>query len=125
MARHRLLLLTLLFPAALHAGSLQWESPQAVIEAVEGGGRVGGEFRFTNTSDRPVSIRSVPVSCGCIAPKPEKRAYAPGESGSIPFTYTPKQRWGTKAYRVFVVTNEGGRPYELGVVVTETRRAAP
>jgi hypothetical protein len=56
--------------------------------------------------------------------KPEKRDYAPGESGEIPFTYSPKGRWGARAYRVYVVTDEKGvRPYQLRLEVTETRRS--
>jgi hypothetical protein len=93
------------------------------IEAVEDGGKVAGAYRFTNTGDQTVRIRSVPASCGCVAAKPEKRDYAPGESGTIPFTYSPKGRWGTRAYKVMVVTDEKGvRPYQLRLEVTETRR---
>jgi hypothetical protein len=56
--------------------------------------------------------------------KPAKRDYAPGESGEIPFTYSPKGRWGARAYRVYVVTDEKGvRPYQLRLEVTEIRRA--
>lgn len=99
-----------------------WEKTEVPIEAVEGGGKVAGEFRFTNKSDQAIRIRSVAPSCGCIVPQPEKRDYAPGEKGVIPFTYAPKRKWGTRAYRIFVVTNEPGRPDELRLVVTETRR---
>lgn len=105
------------------AQSLQWEQATMAIEAVEDGGKVAGAYRFTNTSAQPVRIRSVPASCGCVVAKPEKRDYAPGESGTIPFTYSPKGRWGTRAYKVMVVTDEKGvRPYQLRLEVTETRR---
>ncbi|MEX1045233.1 MAG: DUF1573 domain-containing protein [Chthoniobacterales bacterium] len=110
--------------ASAAAQTLQWEQPTVAIEAVEGGGKVAGSFRFTNTGDRVVRLRSVPASCGCVVAKPEKRDYAPGESGAIPFIYSPKGRWGARAYRVFVVTDEKGiRPYQLRLEVTETRRA--
>lgn len=117
-----LLCLVLLLPSAALAGGLAWETTEVALEALEGGGKVPGELRFTNTSDQPIRIRAVPASCGCIVAKAEKRDYAPGESGTIPFTYTPKRKWGTRAYRVYVATNEPGRPYELRLVVTETRR---
>ena len=117
-----LLCLALLLPSAALAGGLTWEKTEVAVESLEGGGKVPGELRFTNTSDQPIRIRAVPASCGCIAAQPEKRDYAPGESGVIPFTYAPKRKWGTHAYRVYVVTNEPGRPYELRLVVTETRR---
>lgn len=117
-----LLCLTLLLPVSALAGGLTWEKTEVAVESREGGGQVPGELRFTNTSDQPIRIRAVPASCGCIKAQPEKRDYAPGESGIIPFTYTPKGKWGTHAYRVYVVTNEPGRPYELRLVATETRR---
>ena len=117
-----LLCLAFLLPSSALAGGLVWDQTEVAIESIEGGGKVAGEFRFTNKSDQPVRIRAVPASCGCIVAKPDKRDYAPGESGVIPFTYAPKRKWGTRAYRVYVVTNEPGRPYEMRLVVTETRR---
>ena len=117
-----LLCLALLLPSVAPAGGLAWEKTEIAIESLEGGGKVPGELRFTNTSGQNIRLRAVPASCGCIAAKPEKRDYAPGESGVIPFTYTPKRKWGTRAYRVFVVTDEPGHPYELRLIVTETSR---
>lgn len=118
----KLLLCLLLMPSAALAGGLVWDRTEVAVDSVEGGGKVAGEFRFTNRSDRAVRIRAVPASCGCIVAEPEKRAYAPGESGVIPFAYSPKRKWGTRAYRVYVVTDEPGRPYEMRLVVTERRR---
>ena len=119
----RALLLLVTLTTAAAAQSLRWEQPTVAIEAIEGGGKVAGAFRFTNAGDRVIRIRSVPASCGCVAAKPAKRDYAPGESGEIPFTYSPKGRWGARAYRVYVVTDEKGvRPYQLRLEVTETRR---
>lgn len=107
--------------AASAAGqALQWEQTRVSLDLQPGGGKAAGEFHFKNTSDRPVVIRSVPASCSCVATKPDKTAYAPGESGTIPFTYSPKKRWGTFAYRLYVVTDEKGiQPYQLVVEVTE------
>ena len=117
-----LLALALLLPAAALGGGLEWEKQEVAIEWIEGGDKVAGEFRFKNVSNQPIRIRAVPASCGCIKATPEKRDYASGESGVIPFTYAPKRKWGTRAYRVYVVTNEPGAPYEFRLVVTETRR---
>jgi len=116
------LFLALMLPSIVSAGGLTWDQTEVSLEALEGGGKVPGEFRFTNTSDRPIRLRTVAASCGCIVAAPDKRDYAPGEKGIIPFTYAPKRKWGTRAYRIYVVTNEPGRPYEIRLVVTETRR---
>lgn len=117
-----LLCLLFLLPSGGLAGGLAWEKTEVAIESIEGGGKVAGEFRFANKSHRTVRIRSVPASCGCIVARPEKRDYAPGESGVIPFTYAPKRKRGTRAYRVYIVTDEPGHPYELRLVVTEKQR---
>ena len=119
----RAFLLLLVLTATTGAQSLQWDQTTVAIEAVEGGGKVPGVFRFTNKGDTTIQIRSVPASCGCVVAKPQKRDYAPGESGEIPFTYSPKGRWGLRAYKVLVVTDEKGvRPYQLRLEVNETRR---
>jgi hypothetical protein len=120
----RVLLVLLAMAASAAAQSLHWDQTTVAIEAIEGGGKVPGVFRFTNKGDAMVRIRSVPASCGCVVTKPEKRDYAPGESGEITFTYSPKGRWGARAYRVYVVTDEKGvRPYQLRLEVTEKRRS--
>ena len=122
----RAVLILLALAASTAAQALQWENPTVAIESMEGGGKVPGVFRFTNRGDTTVRIRSVPASCGCVATRPEKRDYAPGESGEIPFTYAPKGRWGVRAYKVLVVTDEKGvRPYRLRLEVTETKRPTP
>ncbi len=40
-------------------------------------------FRFTNQSDRNVTITELKPSCGCLNPRLEKKEYAPGESGQF------------------------------------------
>ena len=114
--------LALLLPSIALGGGLTWDQTEVAIESLEGAGKVAGEFRFTNNSAQPIRLRTVAASCGCIVAKPDKRDYAPGESAAIPFTYAPKGKWGTRAYRIFVVTDEPGNPYEIRLVVTETRR---
>lgn len=122
----KLLLLALLLPATVMAQALQWEQCRVPVEAAEGGGPVTASFRFKNTSDHPVRIRSVPTSCGCMVGIPEKRDYAPGEQGVLSLAYSPKGRRGVHAYRFYVVTDEKGiRPYELVLEVTETPRPKP
>ncbi len=40
-------------------------------------------FRFTNQSDRKVTITSLLPSCGCLKPRLDKLEYAPGETGQF------------------------------------------
>jgi hypothetical protein len=116
------ILVLLALATSLQAQALRWEQTRLALDVPPGGAKVSGEFRFTNASDRPVKIRSVPASCSCVASKPAQTEYAPGEGGALPFTYSPKRRWGTFAYRLYVVTDEKGiQPYPLVVEVTERR----
>jgi hypothetical protein len=124
MHRRLLTIALLLVPPSLWAGGLTFDETLVDLTAGRGAGKAFGEFRFTNTSDQPIRLRSVPASCGCIVARPEKRDYAPGERGVIPFAYGPKGKDGTHSYRVYVVTNEKGRPYELLLRITE-QPAAP
>lgn len=118
--RAAILLLLLSVPSLLRADGFVFEPALVDITAQRGAGRVEGEFRFTNKSPNPVRLRNVAPSCGCIVARPDKREYAPGEKGVIPFTYAPKGREGTKAYRVFIATSEKGPPIEVILRVTET-----
>lgn len=107
------------------AQSLQWDQTTAAIEAPEGGGAVSGAFQFTNTGDQTVRVRAVPASCSCVKARASHPEIAPGEQSEIHFTYSPRGRWGTRAYRILVSTDEAGvRPYQLRLDVTETRRNA-
>ena len=42
-----------------------------------------GLFRFTNFSDRNVTVTSLLPSCGCLKPQLDKLEYAPGETGQF------------------------------------------
>lgn len=112
--------LLIAWPAACRAGALEWEHTTVPVE-VSPGRKGTAEFVFRNTSDHPVRIRSVPVSCGCMSPALHQRDFAAGEKGSLPITYAPKGRPGVRAYRLYVVTDEKGQaPYELILEVHET-----
>lgn len=107
------------------AQNLQWEQTTAAIEAPEGGGAVSGAFQFTNAGDQTIRVRAVPVSCSCVKARAVPSEIAPGGQSEIHFTYSPRGRWGTRAYRILVSTDEEGvRPYQLRLEVTETRRNA-
>jgi len=116
-------LLLLAGAATLPAQALQWAGTTAALEVIEGGPAASGVFRFTNTSDQTVRVRSVPASCSCVSARAEPREVGPGEEGTIHFTYSPRGRWGTRAYRIMVATSEKGvPPYALRLEITETRR---
>jgi|GEM_PF-174992 len=41
------------------------------------------KFSFTNPSDKPVRVKALDSTCGCIKAQSDRRVYAPGETGEI------------------------------------------
>ncbi|MCL2561412.1 MAG: DUF1573 domain-containing protein [Rikenellaceae bacterium] len=74
----------------------------------ERGGRVSHTFRFTNTSDRPIVIKRVVVTCRCVSYDFSKRPVAPGDTGEITITFNPRRQSGVfyKVVQVFASTAE-------------------
>ena len=103
------------------ARALTWD--QTTIERDTLGEKVTAEFHFTNNAAVPVRIQAVQTSCGCTVAAPQKREYAPGESGVLPVTHDPEGRTGVRAYRVTVRTDEDGtKPDELILKVNIARQ---
>lgn len=63
------------------------------------------DFRFVNRGDRPLEIRHITTSCGCVSAKCEERRIQPGDSGKISVTYYPKGHPGKFERRIFVYTD--------------------
>jgi hypothetical protein len=67
-------------------------------------------FSFTNTSDKPFSIRAR-GSCGCTVPQLAKTSYLPGESGEITVEFNPAGRRGAQTQHVNIeYTNSPNTP---------------
>ncbi len=67
-------------------------------------------FKYTNTSQSPVLIKSAQGSCGCTVPKYKQEPIAPGESGFIEVRYDT-QITGVFTKTVTVATN--GKPAQF------------
>ncbi len=63
------------------------------------------DFRFVNRGDRPLEIRHITASCGCVSAKCDERRIQPGDSGKISVTYYPKGHPGKFERRIFVYTD--------------------
>lgn len=62
-------------------------------------------FSFVNKGSRPLEIRRITTSCGCVAAKCTKPVISPGDSGKISVTYYPKGHPGKFERRIFVYTD--------------------
>jgi hypothetical protein len=63
-------------------------------------------FRFTNRTDKRVTIQSAAGSCGCTVPALEKKAFEPGESGEMTVTFNPQHRRGPQPKQITVMYAE-------------------
>ncbi|MCH8830494.1 MAG: DUF1573 domain-containing protein [Planctomycetes bacterium] len=72
-----------------------------------------GMYRFTNRSNRVVTIKELKPSCGCLNPRLEKRIYQPGESGQFSVRVeTAGEEPGPKDYFINV-SYEDSRPRQV------------
>jgi len=69
-------------------------------------GTVNTELHFENTGTGPLIIQGTKTACTCTAVKPEKRAFAPGEKGTIPITFRPTSFQGKVKKKITIFTND-------------------
>ena len=72
------------------------------------GDKVNHQFKFKNTGNAPLVIKSVDVSCGCTFPSYPFLPIEPGKEGTIDVTFDSTNKVGRQKPTVTVVTN--GRP---------------
>ncbi len=58
----------------------------------EENGKISYEFKFTNSTDQPVSINNVKASCGCTTPSWTRATVEPGKSGYVKAMFDPSNR---------------------------------
>lgn len=80
----------LFFAALAHSAALDFESVIQQVHAPTDALSVTAEFKFTNNSDKPVSIANSDSGCTCVKVETAggKLRYDPGESGVLRATYT-------------------------------------
>jgi hypothetical protein len=72
------------------------------------GQKLDVSFRFKNTGDKPLIIRSVRPSCGCTAAEPPKEPIAPGAEGAIQASFNSQGREGINRKDLYVEANTKG-----------------
>jgi len=69
------------------APMMKFESTSIDFGEAESGKIVDVEYKFTNIGKTTLIINAVNTSCGCTAPRIDKKEYAPGEKGTIPVKF--------------------------------------
>jgi hypothetical protein len=84
---------------------ITFQSLEHNFGAVKAGEKVGCIFPFTNTGDADLVLTSVTASCGCTAPKYNKKPVAPGEKGTVEVIFDTSGREGIQTKTVVVQSN--------------------
>jgi uncharacterized protein DUF1573 len=103
----RALIFTLSILLAIAArAELKFEQTQIELHPAVGDKEAVGHFKYQNTSDKPVRIKSVRSSCGCTAAQTQKDEIAPGDKGEVTATFKIGDRTGTQIKSVTVETDD-------------------
>jgi len=98
------MILLLLFVCSVADAQLIFKQEKLSFTAKSSDGELNAEFVFENQGESPVTIEAVKASCGCTAATPDKKTYAPGESGTIAAKFTFGERSGRQNKTIKVTT---------------------
>jgi hypothetical protein len=97
--------LSILLCASARA-ELKWEQTQIELHPAVGDKVAVGHFKYKNTGNTPIHIKSVHSSCGCTTAQTQKDQVGPGDSGEITATFNIGDRTGTQVKNVTVETDD-------------------
>lgn len=101
--------------AAVSAHALEWKTMHLSLRIAPLQRTTETAFEFTNTSDRPVTIKGVDASCDCLDARASADVIAPGARGLIHAKFTLGERSGLYRRTIIVSTDEPGPPVALTV----------
>jgi hypothetical protein len=97
---------------------LECAEPMVEKGEVRSGVPLSHRFVFVNHGPGAVEVTDVKPSCGCLAPKLERRHYEPGESGELLLEInTLTQPAGAISWRATIHYKAGGSEHELPLYV--------
>jgi hypothetical protein len=88
--------------------TIQWLDSSKDYGKITEGQKLDVAFRFKNTGDKPLVIRSVRPSCGCTETNDIKEPIAPGAEGVITASFNSQGRTGTNNKEITVDANTKG-----------------
>lgn len=93
-------------PSDASLSPLTWDSMSHDFGNIPDTAPVTHVFKFTNKTDKRVTIQSANGSCGCTVPALQKKTYEPGESGEMTVTFNPQSRRGPQPKQITVTYAE-------------------
>ena len=85
--------------------SIEWLDTEKDFGRINEGQQLEVNFRFKNTGNKPLVIRSVRPGCGCTVADPPKEPIAPGAEGVIKGSFNSQGREGMNHKDIFVDAN--------------------
>lgn len=106
--------------------TIQWIDSTKNFGRINEGQKLALSFRFKNTGDNPLVIRSVQPSCGCTVADYPKEPIAPGAEGEITGEFDSKGREGLQHKELTVMSNSlyGIDKVSFEVIVVPQTKAA-
>ncbi len=118
---HALLVLSvplLLLPTSAARAELECAEPTVDKGEVRGGVPLSHRFPLVNRGSQTVEVTDVRPSCGCLAPKLERRRFQPGESGVLVLEVnTLTQPAGAQQLRATIHYRTGAIEHELPLYI--------
>ena len=93
---------------------MKFETTTMDYGTIDKGGDPIRKFKFTNTGNEPLIIKTAKGSCGCTVPTYPKEPIMPGESNVIEVRYDT-QRVGAFNKSVTLTTNEASDTHTLTI----------
>jgi hypothetical protein len=118
---HGLLLCVLILLALTPRLRAELECAEPLVEKgqVRSGRSLSHRFTFTNRGQQPVEVTEVRPSCGCLAPKLDKRRFLPSESGELLLEVnTLTQPAGANTWRVTIRYQTADTEHELPLYIS-------
>lgn len=122
----QLLLIIILIGAALGATAqnLRFDKTSHNFGTIEeSGGKVSHTFSYTNTTDSPIVVVDVAVSCGCTTPRFSREPLAPGATAQMTIEFDPINRPGRINKKIHVVTNDSNTELTIDGIVNPRPRS--
>jgi hypothetical protein len=88
--------------------TIEWIDSTKDYGKITEGQKLDVSFRFKNTGDKPLIIRTVRPGCGCTAAEPPKAPIAPGEEGAIKASFNSQGREGHNSKDIYIEANTKG-----------------
>jgi hypothetical protein len=103
--------------------TLEWIDSAFDKGVITEGEKIEIAYRFKNTGEKPLIIKSVNVSCGCTVAEKPLEPIAPGKEGLIKAVFNSQNKMGPNHKTITVTANTQRETYPLTFEVTVNKKS--